>query len=477
MLLKNSTAMIAGMCLASADILEKAFPQQVRRRPVIGPLRIHPHNPRYFAGDGGKIVYLTGFQFWDSLRHDGTPNPEALNFDQFLDIVERYNTNFVRLWRWNELSKYRYSRDGNTFYTSLSPWKRTGPGMALDGKPRFDLNRFNSAYFDLLRSRVMAARDRGIYVSVMLFEGHSLQFSDLPWRWDGHPFNRHNNINGINGDPNNDGMGIETHTLHIPAVTAIQEAYVRKVIDTLNNLDNVLYEVCNESGVYSTEWQYHIIHIIKRYEAGKPKQHPVGMSFQGGSNRALLDGPADWIAPGPEEDYRNNPPAADGRKVILSDTDHLGGTPGDHVWVWKSFLRGLNPINYMELPQLLDKLPYLKSARKAMGHTRMIANRVHLAQMAPHNELASSAYCLAQPGVEYLIYNPEAGEITVDLSQSRGTFAIDWIHPADGTLTSGGVISGGARRTFTAPFRGDAVLYIYKVKRSGSDEQARSEAS
>ncbi|HXG25127.1 MAG TPA: putative collagen-binding domain-containing protein [Chthonomonadales bacterium] len=163
--------------------------------------------------------------------------------------------------------------------------------------------------------------------------------------------------------------------------------------------------------------------------------------------------------------------------MILSDTDHLGGTPGDHVWVWKSFLRGLNPINYIELSQLLDTSPKLEGARKAMGHTRMIANRIHLAQMAPQNKLASSAYCLAQPGVEYMIYNPKAGEITVDLSQSRGTFAIDWIRPVDGTPTSGGVTSGGARRTFAAPFGGDAVLYIYKVKRSGSDEQARGETS
>jgi hypothetical protein len=36
-------------------------------------------------------------------------------------------------------------------------------------------------------------------------------------------------------------------TLNIPAVTALQEAYIRKVIDSVNDLDNVLYEVTNES--------------------------------------------------------------------------------------------------------------------------------------------------------------------------------------------------------------------------------------
>ncbi|HXG25128.1 MAG TPA: hypothetical protein VNJ09_11275 [Chthonomonadales bacterium] len=109
MFLKNSTAVMTGLCFAFADIAGKVFPQKVRRRPVIRPLSVHPRNPRYFAGDGGRVDYLTGFQFWDSLHENGTPNLDVLNFDQFLDIVERYSANFMRLWRWNELSKYRHS--------------------------------------------------------------------------------------------------------------------------------------------------------------------------------------------------------------------------------------------------------------------------------------------------------------------------------------------------------------------------------
>lgn len=35
---------------------------------------------------------------------------------------------------------------------------------------------------------------------------------------------------------------------------------------------------------------------------------------------------------------------ANGHKVILSDTDHLWGIAGSREWVWKSFLRGLNPL-------------------------------------------------------------------------------------------------------------------------------------
>ena len=51
---------------------------------------------------------------------------------------------------------------------------------------------------------------------------------------------------------------------------------------------------------------------------------------------ALLASPADWISPqndGTGGDYVADPPAADGRKVIISDTDHLDIGAGP-TWVW-----------------------------------------------------------------------------------------------------------------------------------------------
>jgi hypothetical protein len=147
----------------------------------------------------------------------------------------------------------------------------------------------------------------------------------------GTPFNLQNNINGIDGDPNKNGKGLQIYTLANKDVTTLQEAYVRKVIDTVNELDNVLYEISNENYPPSTEWQYYIIRYIKDYEKNKPQQHPVGMTFQyhGGKNQTLFESPADWISPNPEGGYRDDPPASDGKKVILNDTDHLWGIGGN----------------------------------------------------------------------------------------------------------------------------------------------------
>jgi len=432
---------------------------------VMGPLRVHPSNPRYFTDGSGRAIYLTGLHTWTNLKDIGTTDPPLpLDYTAYLDFMQEHNHNFMRMWTW-ELTKYAY--DGVFKYTDPFPWTRTGPGMALDGKPKFDLSQFNQQYFDRLRSRVIAARGRGIYVSIMLFEGHSPQRSDLPWCWDGHPFNVHNNVNEIDGDPNGDGRGLETHTLEIPAVTALQEAYVRKVIDTVNDLDNVLYEIANESGPYSTDWQYHMINYIKSYQASKPNQHSVGMTFQyeGGSNAALFNSPADWISPGHSDSelYKSNPPAADGSKVIVLDTDHLWGIGGNQEWVWKSFLRGLNPI-YMDPYGGPDKPDADEAIRRNLGYTLRYANKVNLAAMVPRGDLASTGYCLANPvadGAEYLVYLPDGGTVTVDLSAASGELSVQWLNPSTGAMRFMGTTTGGASHSFTTPFSGDAVLHIW----------------
>jgi hypothetical protein len=449
-----------------------------------GPLRVSPHNPRYFADATGKIVYLTGSHTWSNLKDMGpTDPPPEFDFPGFLDMLESYGHNFIRLWTW-ELTRYAY--DGKTTFATPFPWPRTGPGTALEGKPKFDLSRLDQAYFDRLRERVAAAGGRGMYVSIMLFEGHGLHASDAPWCWDGHPMNAHNNINGVDGDPNGDGRGIETQTLQIPAVLAIQEAYVRKVVETVNDLDNVLFEIVNECGTYSTEWQYHMIRFIHELEKGMAKQHPVGMTFQWcrdakqrGTNQMLFDSPADWVSPNPDGGYRDDPPAADGRKVILNDTDHLWGIGGNHQWVWKSFCRGLNPLfmdpcsppieannagasgtwtDHLTGKSRLD--PKWDPIRKNMGYTLKFAQRMDLAHCLPHNELASSKYCLANPDTEYLVYMPQGGEVTVDLSAATGEFHGEWFDPSRGETAGTLGVKGGGKASLKAPFAGDAVLYL-----------------
>lgn len=122
---------------------------------------------------------------------------------------------------------------------------------------------------------------------------------------------------------------------------------------------------------------------------------------QRGRNDTLFRGPANWVSPNPDaagHDYRTNPPPATGAKVILADTDHLWGIGGDVAWVWKSFLRGLNPIfmdPYREAVLRGGREAQWEAVRRAMGVTRRLSLEVDLATLTPEDQLASPGWCLA----------------------------------------------------------------------------------
>ena len=469
------------------------------------PLRPHPTNPRYFTTDSAwdadgipQAVYLTGSHTWANLQDIGLPGGPAFPYTEYLDFMHSLGHNFMRLWMFEQPSRASWTEAPIVF--DPLPWSRTGPGTAADGLPKFDLDTFNEAYFQRLRSRLIQAAERGIYCAVMLFQGWSLHRTSASYGdpWPVHPFNASNNINGVDV-PYTRADDDEHPCLHStlnPAVLARQETYVRKVVDTVNDLDNVLYEIINEGG--ATAWQVHMINFVHEIERSKARQHPVGMTHRISPrqfNADLFESPAEWISPAKEpqewmypgavylEDYQNDPPPADGRKVILNDTDHLWGHGGNPQWVWKSFTRGHNPIFmdpwwplYIESDPAVTPWTFVggvtKDARdypdwdptrRAMGDTQRYANKMNLAKMTPRPELASSRYCLANPGEEYMIYLPEGGSVTLNLRGCQGSFSVEWFLPrVNRTFPGAHPLAGGDYVATAAPFTGDAVLYIQK---------------
>ncbi len=440
--------------------------------PAAGPLKRLESNPRYFSADSKRAILLVGSHNWQNFQDNGhrltgsDDPPPTFDYDAYLDFLESHGHNFFRLWRW-EAPKWTDAQPAGVIkYCQPHPWRRSGTGPAADGKPKFDLDSFEPGYFDRMRQRVSKARDRGIYVSIMLFEGWELQFTDA---WKFHPFHGPNNKNGIDADPA--GRGLLYNELRDEPtgknVLARQEAYVRKVIDTVNDLDNVLYEVCNEAGVYSTKWQYHLIDFIHRYEAALHRQHPVGMTFQypGASNKILIDSPADWISPNAgsaDESYKDRPSPRFVGKVVVNDTDHLWGhTGGDSAWVWKSFTRGLNVL-FME--ELLPSPTWQDSARVAMGQVRAFSQKIDLAHMVPEPKLSATGYVLASRGREYLAYQDGGlGEFWIDLSGAEASFEVQWYDTTNSKFIPGKPVRGGGRRVFTTPFPGPAAVHVKRA--------------
>jgi hypothetical protein len=488
---------------------------------TLGPLVVSKVNPRYFvtgSGDGahGQVVYLTGSHVNNNF-HDGMGSgldcgtePERTDYRAYLTFLTDRGHNFIRLWRW-ELVKSQLPAVNVHFCAAPQPWLRTGPGTASDGGPKFDLSRFDSEYFERLRDRITAAGEKGIYVSVMLFEGFSLHLTAAPDNVEGHPFHAANNVNGIGITTLDDYQVLPLD----PGVQALQEAYLRQVIDTVHDLSNVLYEVANESSGGgsvdprfadqlrlrepfewgdSTSWQYQVIDYVKNYEQQMGyHRRPVGMTMQfpvpdpGRTNDPLFAGPADWVSPGndaPPSDagavtnhWLEDPPVNDGRKVVLSDTDHYSPFAADALWAWKSFLRGHNPLlydlgiaggaNQADPSSALPGAPAfeaLEPARHAMGDTRRFAQRINLIQMQPRDELASTGYALANPGQEYLILQPSetASSFSVDLDPAA--YTTRWYGPTDRATIEAPQTSvkERARIDFTPPFA-PAVLHLKNV--------------
>jgi hypothetical protein len=96
-----------------------------------------------------------------------------------------------------------------------------------------------------------------------------------------------------------------------------------------------------------------------------------------------------------------------------------------------------------------------------MGQVAAWARKVDLARMTPRGDLASTRYCLADPGAEYLVLVTGGGMVTVDLRDAKAPLAAEWFVVRSGqTLPLDEPVPGGDYAVLPAPGRGDVVLHL-----------------
>ena len=120
----------------------------------------------------------------------------------------------------------------------LCPFARsTEPGYKGGGN-KFDLDRWDEAYFRRFRDFVARASARGVVVEVTLFCPF---YEESMWILS--PLHPANNVNGV-------GRGLartNVYTLDQHGGTlAIQVRLARKFVEELRDFDNVYFEICNE---------------------------------------------------------------------------------------------------------------------------------------------------------------------------------------------------------------------------------------
>jgi hypothetical protein len=275
------------------------------------------------------------------------------------------------------------------------------------------------------------------------------------------------------------------------AITRFQDAFVDKVIDTLNDLPNVLWIVSEEAPPTSLWWNDHVIAHVRAYESRKPHQHPVGYAAPiRVPDSVVYNSDADWVAPGmtisPTSSCGTGKPAC---KVNVNDSDHSYWemwllTPlQNRNYIWENVLNG-NSVLFMD-PYLVyyprqDRnncespahgictIPDTRYEifRHNMGYALKLATRLNLARATPQPSISSTGYCLAQTpsqGAEYLVYAPKGGRFEVDLSAmpSSRSLSVEWLNPTTGeTIAADPIPAGSHGQSFTPPFSGDAVLYL-----------------
>jgi len=442
-------------------------------------LEVSSTNARYLVNQDGNPVILVGFHTWYDTQDGGnTDPPPTFGWSEYLTAIQSYGCNFTKLWACETWKDWGGDFPGDRM--SPTRYERTGPGTDADGKDKFDLTSINSDYITRMVSRCSDLENAGVYFVVQLFQGWQVESkggSGSPF--DYHPYNSANNINSVDGDDDDDGEGTETHwpTAQGNNTLSYQEDMVEAIIDAVNGYNYLVgYEISNEdtddASGYNTDWQEYMISHINTYQAGKPKQHLVGMTRQwpDGEDSTLDASGADWVC---YSTTKADAVHAATDPVSFYDTDHtVGIEASEYSWIWEAFCNGHGGSWYMDqwYPNMYGvdarNDADMIVIRENLGYlVTQVGLLNDLLGMTPQPSLCSTGYCLAKDhatAAEYICFNVNgSASFTLDLTNATGTLNIRWLKCSDGTLDTDDTVSGGAERTLTNPSGfGVSVAYV-----------------
>ncbi len=251
---------------------------------------VHPQNHRCFLYKGKPMKILT------SAEHYGAVMNSEFNYEIYLKEMQRTGQNQTRvftfyreLWGYDVRNTLACSKEKPQ--ATVMPWKRAvGKGKGPDGLDKFDLNRWNPAYFARLKDYVAKCGKYGVICEIVLFCN---PYNDRQYNW--FPCSKMSNVNGVGKDLSERR---EFLTLEAPSIVKFQERFVRKIVTELNKFDNVYYEICNEpyGRTFPKEWKKkgdswhaHLARFIRQIEKDLPKQHLVAVNVP--DSDALIKNP------------------------------------------------------------------------------------------------------------------------------------------------------------------------------------------
>ena len=463
-----------------------------------GPIRIHPENPHYFLYDGKPTVLIT------SAEHYGAMINKDFDYVAYFDRLKSFGLNYTRIYPGAMFEPQGKFLPGNTLgpkpWSLIVPWARSDEPGYLFGGNKFDLDRWNEAYFARLKDFIAKAGERGIVVEICFFNA---QYSDT---WPLSPLYHENNIQGAGKCSFNDAQ-----TLKCPDVVQREADYVRKITQEVNEFDNVILEVCDEPALFTPfadagPWVGRLIQVAADTEKSLPQRHliaqevegPVGgpIDFSGDKNLSVIVG--QYVQAGGKDqmggikaldlEYQHSKPI-EMNETYYYPLDYEDDKIADsRVEAWEFMVGGgasfnqLNGLFTAEDPtgntpdnlRLLSGLRILKGFLYSFDFVRMKQDKSFVVSIEPSGGIGRA---ISEPGKQYALYlhhsvvmgrghgyraTPGSYVEHLDVDLSSGAYKADWVEPATGSVLRSETIQhqGGMREFVTPQYSVDIALRI-----------------
>ena len=270
------------MKAAALVIAVCTIPLSLAAQRASDPIQLDPKNPHYFLYNGKAIALVTSGEHYGSVI-----NPD-FNYPRYLAALEADGLNYTRLFpgSYVEVPGTSFGIKRNTIAPPgerlLLPWARsTEPGYAGGGN-KFDLNQWDPHYFERLHDFLDEAQRHGVIVEISLF---SSQYGDMQWNVS--PFNAANNVNHTTLAADRRTI----NTLNNGNLLALQERYVRKLVQEGNAFPNVIFEIQNEP------WSDHpqLTDVVNPYLFTGRDQYPNSIEVADSDSVAWQSRVDQWI--------------------------------------------------------------------------------------------------------------------------------------------------------------------------------------
>ncbi len=423
-----------------------------------GPIRLHPRNGHYFLFRGKPTVLITAGEHYGAVMN--------LDFDyvKYLGVLQSHGFNLTRTFS----GAYRevpgsFNITGNTLAPArgkfVCPWARSSTPGAADGDNKFDLAKWDPAYFERLKDFVREAGKRGIVVELVVF---CTMYDDKVW--EASPMNARNNVNGVGDVERHEVYGGKNQKL-----LAVQEAVTTKLVEELNEFDNVYFEVCNEPyerGGLTREWNDRIVAAIQKAESTLPNKHLIAQGVAPIEKPIVGLNPAvsvlNFHAARPDSVRLNY--ALD--KVIAFD-ETGGSDTSDRKYRtegWDFIIAGGGVYDHLDFsftpdhedglavplaagtpggggPDLRKQLAVLKQFIESVEFIRMMpsdaaiqSSSIRPAEDEQRSQQKPTVRVLAEAGQAYAIYVNGGTQAELLLDLAAGTYTAEWVSTKNGRV-------------------------------------------